>query len=226
MIVEFLEDNLFVDGWAADAGSGGKFEVLAGGRSIRLHPKRVLVSSDTADPGTPDGRRALVAAADAARALLAAEVDLEILWGLLEEEQAELAGRGELAGQPDLPELPGQGGQGGTAGAARPEKDAAQRMPHSSDPAARFAYQALAELQFGPGASPDHTSAVMRAVHHEGTFFKFTPEAALKRSREEISHIHDSRAREARRAELRREWIAWLSLARVAYYGAGPQDVP
>ncbi|MDR1037697.1 MAG: hypothetical protein LBT40_14380, partial [Deltaproteobacteria bacterium] len=253
MIVEFLEDNLFVDGWVQSTAPGGKLEIVAGPRTIRLQPKRILVSMDVPDPRTPDGRAALVAAADARRAELASHVDLEVIWGLLDEEQAEAAaaavsaprtggaaGTDEAAGTAEGAGEPGTDGQDGSPSPAESGgKDAGPadvpgdredpgarplQMPASSDPASRFTYEALAELEYGRGATPDQTAAVMRAIHREGLHFKFTPEAALKRSREEIARVLEIRAREARKAELRREGIVWMRQSRVAYFGKGPGD--
>ncbi|MDR1042235.1 MAG: RNB domain-containing ribonuclease [Deltaproteobacteria bacterium] len=199
MIVEFLEDNLFIDGWVLDSAANGRLEVMADGKPVKIHPKRALVTSDAPDPGTADGRLSLLARTAARRASLAAEVDLETIWGLLEEEREEAVRAAEGGPEGAGPSRPGGGG--------------------ASEP---YAYAALAELEFGRGADADQTAAMMRAVHRDGLYFKFTPEEALKRSREEIERILEIRAREIRKAELRREGIAWLRRARLAYYGEGP----
>ncbi|MDR3154333.1 MAG: hypothetical protein LBW85_08720, partial [Deltaproteobacteria bacterium] len=271
MIVEFLEGNLFLDGWVLDASaSGGRLEVLAGGRVFKLHPKRVLVSSEAADPGNREGRCALLEARGAARAELAGKIDLSVVWELLEEEHAAPeaaqdneapagagpapdggapagarpapdggavagarpaadggasadgasgdAGPAVHAGHASQAEPADQaapeGAAGETAGSARNEPRRAGSEAHSPYP-----YGALAEIEFGRGAGPDETAAVIRAVHGDGLYFKFTPEAALKRSREEIARILEDRARAARRAEQRREGILWLKSAREAYFG-------
>ncbi|MDR2300694.1 MAG: RNB domain-containing ribonuclease [Deltaproteobacteria bacterium] len=99
MIVEFLEGGGFTVGFVTNAqGARGRMEVmLAGGRSLTLSPARILVSSESEDPGDKGARKALILEVERVREELAAQVDLATLWDVLEGEGPEFTYK-DLAG--------------------------------------------------------------------------------------------------------------------------------
>ncbi|MDR1166680.1 MAG: RNB domain-containing ribonuclease [Deltaproteobacteria bacterium] len=181
MIVEFLEANAFCLGWVLSNVERGRLEVLLADRVVKLAPQRILTSEEAPDPGSNEGRRALIRDREAARAALADAVSLPTLWEVLE-------GEGE-----------------------------------------NFAFEALASLEFGRAPSPPELSALWRAVHADGLYFKFSPQGARRLALAEREKILSIRAREKEKAETQKAWVAYLAqshaesrLARAAGPSAPP----
>ncbi|MDR2388016.1 MAG: RNB domain-containing ribonuclease [Deltaproteobacteria bacterium] len=99
MIVEFLEGGGFTLGFVTNIqGARGRMEVLlAGGRSLSISPTRILVTADSEEPSDKWSRRVLLAEIERVREKLAADVDLETLWSVLEGEGPEFTYK-DLAG--------------------------------------------------------------------------------------------------------------------------------
>ncbi|MDR1297366.1 MAG: RNB domain-containing ribonuclease [Deltaproteobacteria bacterium] len=93
MIVEFLEGGEFVLGLVTNPQAArGRLEVaLASGRGLAVSPARILVSSDSEETGDKARRQAILQEVDRRRRELAALVEVEVLWGVLEGEGPEFA---------------------------------------------------------------------------------------------------------------------------------------
>jgi exoribonuclease-2 len=91
-----------------------------------------------------------------------------------------------------------------------------------------FPYELLAELSFDKSADSDKISAVMRAVHRDGLYFKFSPEAVKRNSALEVLKINEERAREKEHKELILNGTIWLSESRIkaSEGGALPKAPP
>ena len=76
-----------------------------------------------------------------------------------------------------------------------------------------LSYDLLAGLNFGREAGPDDVSALVRAVHADGLWFEFSPEAPRRRDPEEIEKIRGIRIREAAKKAVKERGSAWLSAA-------------
>lgn len=141
MIVEFIEDRDFMTAWVISPASHRLAVLGLNGREMTVSRSRLLNSQDFPDPGDKRGRIELLRAADASRRGLAADVQLDELWEVLE-------GEGAL-----------------------------------------FPFGDLAALYFGDSPGPDEVSAVSRAVFNDGLKFRFTPEGAVRNSREEVAQL-------------------------------------
>ena len=85
-----------------------------------------------------------------------------------------------------------------------------------------FAYEALAQLYFGRGASADDVSALTRAVFGDGLKFRFSPEGAVRHSREELDQLLVRRQKEAEAERAALAMAEWLA----AYSGGMPAPEP
>ncbi len=89
MIVEFIEEREFLLAWVL-APATHRLGVLAmNGREMTISHSRILGSVELPDPGAKAGRLELLRATDAARRVLAGQVDLDELWEILDGEGEE-----------------------------------------------------------------------------------------------------------------------------------------
>lgn len=86
MIVEFIEERDFMTAWVLSPASRRISVLGMGGREMTVSRNRILNSQDFPDPGNKPGRLELIRAADASRRNMAAEVQLDELWEVLEGE--------------------------------------------------------------------------------------------------------------------------------------------
>jgi exoribonuclease-2 len=88
LIVEFLEGGVFTCGLVVGAaGPKGRLEVLdPDGRALNISPNRLLNRAEAAVPEGKADRTALLAETGRRRTALAAELDLDVLWSVLEGE--------------------------------------------------------------------------------------------------------------------------------------------
>ncbi|MDR2338971.1 MAG: RNB domain-containing ribonuclease [Deltaproteobacteria bacterium] len=228
MIVEFLKDNAFRLAFAKPTDDpGGRLELDCDGRPMRLHPSRALVVSQEGEPGDPAAREGLLKEVGRRREALASKVDLATLWELLEDDgQGPDSQNGSPIYSPmDSPNASQKASPNNAPPIApkdpadapedtifnapadgRPDKDA------SPGPKGReYPYPYLAQLALGADLGPDGVSAVMRAVHRDGTRFKFKPAAAIRNPKELLlkaeAEREEARARERALVE-GGEWLA------------------
>jgi exoribonuclease-2 len=90
-LVEFIESGKFVCGIVTNHnGPRGRLEVtMSGGKEMMIAPSRILVSCEVKDPGDKASRNAFFNEVDRSREHLAAQVDLESLWSVLDGEGEE-----------------------------------------------------------------------------------------------------------------------------------------
>ncbi len=91
MIVEFLEEREFLTAWVLTAATHRLELLAANGRTMTVSQNRILNRQEVSDPGDKQGRLALIRQTDQERKTLAAQLDIEELWAILEDEEAEFS---------------------------------------------------------------------------------------------------------------------------------------
>ncbi|MDR2406190.1 MAG: RNB domain-containing ribonuclease [Deltaproteobacteria bacterium] len=75
-----------------------------------------------------------------------------------------------------------------------------------------FDYSYLANLTLSEGSGMDQISAAMRAVYRDGLYFRFSPQAAKRNSKETVEEILNQRELERRGQRVFAEGKEWLDL--------------
>lgn len=76
-----------------------------------------------------------------------------------------------------------------------------------------FPFKIMASLYYGGEAGPDETSAIARAVFADGLRFRFTPEGAVRQSREELEQAAEARQKAEETERVLTSVAAWVEAA-------------
>lgn len=91
MIVEFLEAHNFMTAWVLSPAPHRLVVLALDGREMTISRNRILNSVELPDPGSKAAQLELLRATDAIRRVMAEELDLKELWGILEGEGDEFS---------------------------------------------------------------------------------------------------------------------------------------